>query len=296
MPILLNSISCKESNNENIYVDFNIKDSTSNLDKHKVKHNLKFAISGMISPRETYVSYIELIKYLEKKLNLSIEFIQKRTYQEVNDGIFNGELDFAMICSGAYVDLSAIIPLDIIAVPQCNGVPFYSAYIITNKNSKISTFEEIRGKDFAFTDPLSNTGKLYPTKRVKELGSIPEKFFSDITYTYAHDNSINLVNRRIVDGASVDGLIFDYLAKNYPSQVSNVNVIERSENFGIPPIICKLNANLDIHSLRKVLYEMNNDSLGNSILRKLNIDKFIPGYDSLYNSIRTYKDQVMNEN
>lgn len=296
MAILLNSISCNESNQEKIKVDFSIKDSTINLENHNVRHNLKFAISGMISPKETYVSYIELIKYLEKKLNLTIEFIQKRTYKEVNDGIFNGELDFAMICSGAYVDLSSSIPLDIIAVPQCNGVPFYRAYIITNKNSNITTFEKIKGKNFAFTDPLSNTGKLYPTKRVKELGSIPEKFFSDITYTYAHDNSINLVNRGIVEGASVDGLVYDFLAKNYPSQVSNVNVIERSENFGIPPIICKLNTNLDIHSLRKVLYEMNNDSLGNSILRKLNIDKFIPGYDTLYNSIRTYKEQVMNEN
>ena len=93
------------------------------------------------------------------------------------------------------------------------GKPVYQAYIIANKDSSIEIFEDFNGKSFAFTDPLSNTGRLYAIKRLKEINKTEKDFFSKTNYTHAHDISMQLVSKNIIDGATIDGLIFDYFAK-----------------------------------------------------------------------------------
>ncbi len=65
--------------------------------------------------------------------------------------------------------------------PQAYGALVYYSYILVAKGSRFSSFEELRGKRFAFTDPLSNTGKLVPTYMLAKMNETPEKFFKDIT-------------------------------------------------------------------------------------------------------------------
>src|SRR3989304_2004576 len=78
----------------------------------------------------------------------------------------------------------------IIMLMSGNEKPFYQSYIITNKNSGIEKFEDFIGKTFAFTDPLSNSGKLYADKRLKDLNTPSDSFFASTMFTHAHDISI----------------------------------------------------------------------------------------------------------
>jgi len=82
---------------------------------------------------------------------------------------------------------------------------------------------------FAFTDPDSNTGRLVPTFWLSQIGERPESFFSKTIYTYSHDNSILAVNRALVDGAAVDGLIWEYYHRKNPVFTSKTRVIRKSE-------------------------------------------------------------------
>lgn len=279
-------ISCQRHNNRSLTIDFDKKDSSVNSivsDSNKV---LKVAISAMISPKQTFVFYQELLDYLSLKTNYRILLEQRKTYKEVNDLLSSGELDFAFICSGAYVELSQNSKTDILVVPQSNGMCTYQAFIIANNNSLVSNFEDFKGKKFAYTDLLSNSGRLYALKRLKEIGYKDADFFSNIVFSNAHDNSIQLVNKGLVDGATVDGLIFNFLKTHNPDKISNIKVIEKSEMYGIPPIVSRLDKKAKLEIIRKALLTMDKDTTGKKILSKIQIDRFVPGYDSSYNSIR----------
>lgn len=197
----------------------------------------------------------------------------------------NHEVDIAFICSGAYVLNKG--NCDILAVPVCNGLPYYQAYIIVNESSGINSFIGLKGKSFAFSDPLSNTGKLYPEYRLKEMfDASSDVFFSSTIFSNAHDISIQLVSKKIVDGASVDGLIYEYLLKKSPAKVENIKIIEKSDFLGIPPVVCSKGINAGLkNNLQDILLTIHSDTAGKRILDKLLIDRFIVATDTLYNKV-----------
>jgi len=286
--LLFSCNSKKRDNIETVKVDFvNRIDSTSlkfNADSIPV---LKVAVSAIVSPKETYRFYSELLEYISQKINHQIVFKQRKTYEEVNDMLGSGEVDMAFICSGAYIDAKKTKGIEILAQPVCNGKTVYQAYIITHKSSGINDFTGLKGKTFAFTDPLSNSGKLYATKRTKDLNTTPEEFFSSTLYTYAHDKSIHLVAKQLIDGATIDGLIYDYMFQTTPELLKNIRIIEKSEDFGIPPIVVpgRLNAKLK-KQLKGIVLTIHEDSLGKQILDRLLIEKFVEGSDRDYDGIR----------
>lgn len=248
---------------------------------------LKVAVSAIITPRETLNYYQDLLNYITKELDYDIEFKQRKTYEEVNEMLAKKEVDLAFICSGSYVVEKDKNNIELLVVPVSKGKPFYQAYIIVHESSKINSFEELKDKSFTYTDPMSNTGKLYAIKRIRDLKQNVDTYFKSTMYSNAHDNSIQLVAKKIVDGATIDGLIYEYTAKYYPEKVKNIKIIEKSDYFGIPPVVVPSSlGKATKQKLKKIFLEIHQDSVGKRILDKLMIDRFEEGKDENYNSIR----------
>ena len=253
--------------------------ATAGLEKPK----LYVAIAAMISPSETFNLYESLIHYVSKKLGIPIEFKQRKTYQEVNELLERKQIDFAFICTGGYLQARKTFPVELLTIPVVENQPYYRALIIVRKGSGITRFDQLRGKSFAFTDPLSNTGYDYVYKILEKERTTPEQYFSKVIFTYAHDNSIQAVSRGLVDGASVDKLVYDFLLKSMPARVSNVEVIQESQRFGNPPFVVRPDLPDTLKDrLREVFLNMDRDPEGKEILRKIMIDRFIRGNNSLY--------------
>lgn len=241
------------------------------------------AVSTMISPMETFNLYRDVVDYIAKKLGVNIEFKQRKTYSEVNELLQKNKLDFAFICTGAYLEAKNKIPIEILVVPVVNGKPYYQAYVIVNDDSNINDLNDLKNKSFAFTDPLSNTGYSYIINWLKSERTTTEKYFSKTIFTYAHDYSIQAVKRKIVDGATVDGLVFEYLKKFQPEKVEGIKIIHKSRDFGIPPFVVQQNLNNDLKTrLRNIMLNMHLDKEGKELLSKIMIDKFIKADESLY--------------
>ncbi len=292
----LTLVSCENQINNNsdiVTIDFESQQLTDQSDNFTdTVKKLKVAVSAMISPKETFGYYKELFEYISHKINYQIDLKQRKTYQEVNDMLGNNEVDLAFVCSGAYIAEKKISNIEILAVPICNNKPFYQAYIITNKSSDIKRFEDLEGKTFAFTDPLSNTGKSYADKRLRDLRTTADSFFHSTIYSYGHDISIYLVSKNIVDGATIDGLIYEYMTKFDPEPIQNLRIIEKSEEFGIPPIVIPSNLDENLkNKLKSIFLNIDKDSVGKEIINKLLIDKFVEGKDSNYNTIREMVDK-----
>jgi phosphonate transport system substrate-binding protein len=249
---------------------------------------LRGAVAAMISPRETFIHYRELLAYVARKSGKDLEFVQRKTYEEINELLGKGEVDLAFICSGPYAsakDRYGFVPL---AVPEVQGSTFYQSYLIVNKNSTFHGLASLKGHSFAFTDPASNTGKLVPTFWLAEMEERPETFFSQIIYTYSHDNSILAVARGLVAAAAVDGLVWEYYQTTNPVFTSKTRIIKKSEPYGIPPLVAsgRVPAS-EQKKLRHTLLTMHQDPEGKQILAKLLIDRFLPLQEEWYEPIRS---------
>ena len=288
-------VSCTNTKNDKVIVDFSdtaIKEYSINDDGSKAVY---IAIASMTSPKETYIYYSELISYISNKVGYPIYIKQKKTYDEVNKLLENGEVDFAFICSGAFVGEYSKGEIKLLVAPEIDSSNHYHAYIITQKDSEVERFEDFKNGSFAFTDPLSNTGRFYPLKKLVQLHENESDFFRKTVYTYGHDISIQMVNRGIIDGASVHGLIFEYLSTYHPEKVENIKIIEKSEQFGIPPVVMPATLSQKRrNSYREVFLDIHNDSIGKQILDKLLIDKFVIVSDTIYNSVFELKELIGN--
>ena len=289
------NISCTNKQKSDV-LKVSLINSNDSLQYNNIKNNkptLRVIVSSMISPKETRTYYQDLFTYMSKNLNYNIEFLQRKTYKEVNDLLIDNKVDLAIICSGAYIDKSVKNKIEILVVPVVDGKAFYQSFIIVNKDSNINNFSELKNKKFAFTDPLSNSGTIYAKWLVEKMGYNVENYFSNTIYTYAHDISMQLVAKGIVDGASVDSLIFNYIKKHDPDKVKNLKIIKKSELFGIPPMVVPSNLDAELkNKLQNLFLNLDKDSLGKSILNKISVDKFIKGKDSDYNKIRIMNSEI----
>lgn len=283
-------MSCTNYEQQKVEVDFSDTISVKSNTSSDSLSPVYIAIASMTSPRETVNYYHDLIDYISKQIGRPIYFKQKKTYEEVNEMLSAGEVDFAFICSGAYIEEKRKGNIRILAAPLINHQTYYQAYIITQKNSGINSFKDLDGHSFAFTDPISNTGCLYPRKQLNLLSTNENQFFSKTIFTYGHDISIQMVNQGIVDAASVHSLIYNYIANTHPELVANTRIIKESELFGMPPVVSPSNLKEScFNKYRDVFLHIHEDSVGVGILRKLKIEKFVTVNDSIYDNVRHLK-------
>jgi len=249
---------------------------------------LRVAVGAMISPERTYEFYADLFHLLAGRLHRPLELKQRRTYQEVNTLILRGEVDVAWICTGAWPELSEAAGARLLAVPMVGGKTTYNALVLAGPAAGTArSLGELAGTRFAFTDPISLTGCLYPKRRIASLGGDAARFFSDTTFTGGHDRSIEAVRRGIVGGASVDSLVYDYLARRFPEEVEGVRVLETSPPFPIPPLVVPSSTPEGLSTvLRRELLALGRDPGGRKLLDALLVDGFSPPDLAAYERLR----------
>jgi len=257
------------------------------------EHTLKVAVSAMVSPKETFSTYRDLIDYIGDHLNYKIQLIQRKTYGDINELFLKQQIDLAFICSGPYAVGKEKYGFEALATPVIREKPFYQSYLIVNKNSSIEKIEDLRNGVFAMTDPASNTGAMVPLYWLAKMGEKPETFFKNVTYTYSHDNSILAVARSLVDGAAVDGIIWEYYNARNPLNTSQTRVIKKSIPFGSPPFVASKYLASEIkEKARDLLLNMHQDPKGRPILKELMIDRFVSPKDTWYQPVREIKKQL----
>ncbi len=254
---------------------------------------LRVAVAAVISPRGTVESYSPLLDYLSKNLGRPVELVQRRTYAEINDLVERGEVDLAFVCTSAYIAGNDKFGMELLAAPQVNGETIYHSYLIVPADSKVQSMADLKGKVFAFTDPMSLSGRMYPTYLIQQLGTTPEEFFARTFFTYSHDEAIYAVANKLADGAAVDSLIYDFVVARDPSLKDRLHIIHISPAFGIPPVVINPNLRPQVKAgLRDLLFAMDESEEGRRALESIGVDRFVPIEDSAYDSVRSLLGEI----
>ena len=248
---------------------------------------LRFSVAAIESPRDTYSAYSRLFERLGNRLGMQIEFVQRRTYREVNDLLAAGKLDAALVCTGGYLDLLSRTPgaVEVLAVPVVGGGSTFESLVIVPAGGPATRVQDLEGKRFAFTDELSFTGRAYVERYLQDLGREPSGFFGAITYTHSHDRSITAVARGLVDGAAVHSHVFDHVFADDPTIGKRIRVIHRSQPFGMMPVVASTRLRSEERDrLRRVLLDLSRDPEGAAALAVLRFDGFAEAAPGLFES------------
>ena len=252
---------------------------------------LRMAVAPVISPRETFAShYGDLLQYVGDILEMPVELVQGKTYAEINDLVRSGDVTFALVCTNPYLQGREDFGMELLVAPQVKGQTNYYSYLIARRDSDINSLDDLRERVFAFSDPLSNSGRLAPVYQLALKEERPETFFDRYIFTYAHDNSIKAVAEGLVDGAAVDSLVYDYWAATGSEYAAETKIVDRWGPFGINPVVVHPDLDEGLKErLRQTLLAMNEDPRGERILSTLHIDRFVVPDDSIYDSVRTMR-------
>jgi phosphonate transport system substrate-binding protein len=269
------------------FVDMNKRVALPVAASAEITH-LRVGVAAILSPQGTVESYGALTAYLEDHLGRPVDLAQRRTYAELNDMVENNQVELAFICTNAYVVGNEQFGMELLLAPEISGKSVYYSQLIVPANSAAHTMADLRSRVFAFTDPMSFTGRIYPVYVLQQMGETPERFFQRTFYTYSHDRAIEAVAGGVADGAAVDSLVLDYALQRDPELAARIRIIDTSEAFGIPPVVVPSTLPLRQKAqLRDLLLAMHKDATGQAVLLQLGIDRFVEVENAAYDGVRT---------
>lgn len=247
---------------------------------------IRFGLTAVVV-RENLRFLDQWAYYLSQQMGRPVKFVRRRSYREVMDMLESGSLDFAWICGFPYVQKREPEFIKLISVPIYKGHPLYHSFIIVHNDSPYQSLEDLKGKTFAYSDPESNSGFLYPQYLLAQRGTNKETFFRQTFFTFNHAETVEAVAERFADGGAVDSYIWEYLKEFRPALVNRTRVINRSPAFGFPPLVARLGVDLEtVWRMKRVFRGMNDKPDGRKFLDGLKLDGFGDFPPGLFDNIR----------
>lgn len=268
------------------FIDLSVRTPLPQVAPAELAH-LRIGVAAILSPQGTVTSYGKLADYLAEKLGRPVDLLQRRTYAELNAMVEESQVELAFICTNAYVVGNEQFGMELLLAPEINGESVYYSQLIVPAGSAAQSMADLRDRVFAFTDPMSFTGRIYPIYLLQQMGETPERFFRRTFYTYSHDRAIEAVADGVADSAAVDSLVLDYALQRNPALASHIRIIHTSEAFGIPPVVVPPTLPpRQKAQLRDLLLAMHTDAAGQAVLRELGIDRFVEIDNAAYDGVR----------
>jgi phosphonate transport system substrate-binding protein len=224
-------------------------------------------------------------RHLESVLQARVSFVQRSNYREILELLLSRQLDCAWLCGYPYVRFKT--SLQLVAVPVFSGAPLYESYLITSNDDKTTrSITDLTGKVFAFSDPLSNSGYLFPRHQLWSQNKSPDQFFARTFFTSSHRKVVEAVAVGLAHAGSVDGYVWESLAKVAPDLTAKTRVVAKSPRFGFPPLVAPRESPHErVALIREGVLRMSGTGEGQRILSRLNLDGFVAGDEKLYDSI-----------
>ncbi|WP_460563929.1 putative selenate ABC transporter substrate-binding protein [Hydrogenophaga aquatica] len=160
------------------------------------------------SPTELARKAAPLMKYLETKLGVKVEYTPVTDYAASVEALVNRKVDLAWFGGFTFVQANVrsggkVVPL----VQREEDEKFKSVFITADP--AIQTLADLKGKDVSFGSQSSTSGHLMPRSFLLQAGINPEKDFRRVAYSGAHDATIAAVASGKVQAGALNISVWD---------------------------------------------------------------------------------------
>lgn len=169
---------------------------------------LRFGFTPVLAEAEMRAEFEPLMAYLSEAIGQRVVLYIAKNYGDLRTQMEAGAVDIGSFSPFAYVDAAAGGKIRIIAQSILDRSATYRGLIIARRESGFRSISDLEGKRFAFVDPKSASGYVYPRAMLLEKGVTPERFFRETIFAGGHDKVIQAVLEGRVDaGAIYDGAL-----------------------------------------------------------------------------------------
>lgn len=254
---------------------------------------IKMALVPSLDTKKLMLDGEKLAELLHKETGLYYKVDVPVSYAAVISAMGAGKVDVGWLSALPYAIAHDQYGVQVILTTVRDNSTKYWSFIIARTDTGINELSDLKGKKFAFGDPVSTSGSLYAKYLLRTSGYDPNQFFSQAIYAGAHDKVVMAVYNKQVDaGAIYGGVVSDArekVVKTIPNVMKNTKVIAKSVE--IPNDTVSVRKGLSPELISKIadgLIAVSESAEGRTAVMDLyGIDGFVKAQDKDYDSVRT---------
>ncbi len=240
------------------------------------------------SPTELARKAGPLVKYLEAKLGMKVEYTPVTDYAASVEALANKQVDLAWFGGFTFVQANVrsggkAVPL----VQREEDEKFRSVFITSDPS--IKTLVDLKGKNLSFGSQSSTSGHLMPRSYLLEAKIDPDKDLKRVAYSGAHDATIAAVAAGKVEAGALNISVWEKFVADKKVDTNQVRVFYTTPTY--------FDYNWTVHAdmpaalkdkITKAFLELNkNTPEGKEILELQRATRFVPTKASNYQGIET---------
>ena len=213
----------------------------------------------------------EVAKLLQKETGLHFKTSVATSYAAVIEAMGAGKVDIGWLATFSYVLAKDKYDVELLLVVQRFGSPFYRGQIMVRTDSGINSLDNLQGKRFAFVDPASTSGHLYPKT----------------IFAGSHNAVVLSIYKGEVDGGAAYDGSRAAVAKSYPDVFDKIKVLAYTKEIPNDTVSVRkeLPADLKVR-LRNGLKKISDSPEGSKVLKRLYGISGLMDLDGLFDPVR----------
>ena len=215
---------------------FTLVGCTSNASKGGRPAVLRFAyIPAADQLQNAKIDPDKLGGYLSKQLHMPVEVVRVEGYAPTIEAMRAHKVDLAFYGALSYIIASQKAGAEaIVSRGFADGsIGGYHSVIAVPSSSPIHSLADLKARAsetvFAFTDPASTSGNLYPRAGLLGAGIDPEKDFKKVLFAGTHPETVMAVESGKVDAGAFMATVAQILAEGHRIPPDSVRVIWTSD-------------------------------------------------------------------
>lgn len=187
--------------------------------------SLRLAFIPQENPDKLLGDIAAITGWLSDQIGVPVEGFVTIDHAAAVEALRNGDADISFMGALPFVLAEA----EIGAVPLLSEVyrdaPSYTGRIFVRRDSGIETLADLRDKDIAFADPISESGYLYPLAEFVDAGLVPspndaDTFFGRVFFAGGYQQAMQAMAEGLVDAAGASQYADLLLSPEQQTQVT----------------------------------------------------------------------------
>lgn len=173
-----------------------------------------------------------------RRLDLPTELVVETSYESCERDL--NEVCF--VCSLPYVaferrglDLAVPVAAPVLEGDRYGGAPIYFSDVVVHRESPFRSFLDLRGRSWAYNEPLSHSGYGITRYHLCSLGETGG-FFGEVVEAGFHQEAIWMVARGEVDGSAIDSQVLAIELRDHPDLGERLRVVDSLGPSTIQPV------------------------------------------------------------
>ena len=164
----------------------------------------RYGVQAVETQAAALTRYKGFGEYVKQKLGVELELFLTAEYACVIQAISAKQLEVMDMGASGYAAAwaetnGAVEPLVVPTNPD--GTIGYYAVAFVRTDSPYKNLDDLKGKTWAWAEPNSSSGYLFPLVGFRKMGLDPEKHFGKVVFSGGHEQSIIGVLDKNYDGA-----------------------------------------------------------------------------------------------